>query len=109
MAALKVAGSQLSTKAILGSLLLTWAVATFDQVTHKLTNTASALTKIANFRMTLSSSFLAKDFLHLGMWLWMRHRTRRRIRIGWLSRHGACIFVIATACKKRACAREQHS
>ena len=41
MAALKVVGSQLSTNATLGSLLLTWAVATFVQVTHKPTNTAS--------------------------------------------------------------------
>jgi hypothetical protein len=62
MAALKVAGSQLSTNAILGALLLTWAVATFVQVTHKPTNTASPLAKIANFCMVLSSSFLAKDF-----------------------------------------------
>src|SRR5207249_3003529 len=39
--ALKVAGSQLSTIATLGLLLLTWAVVTFVPVTHKPTNTAS--------------------------------------------------------------------
>src|SRR5262249_12945346 len=59
MAALKVAGSQFSTNATLGSLLLTWAVATLVQVTQKPTNTASPLAQIASFFMaSVSSSFL---------------------------------------------------
>jgi hypothetical protein len=56
MAALKVAGSQLSTSATLGSLLLTWAVATFVQVTHKPTNTASPVAQISNFFMAFVSA-----------------------------------------------------
>jgi hypothetical protein len=49
MLALNVTGSQLSTIATLGSLLFTWADATFVPVIHTPTSTASPLAKIANF------------------------------------------------------------
>jgi hypothetical protein len=65
MAALKVVGSQLSTNATLGSLLLTWAVATFVQVTHKPTNTASPLAKIANFCMRFASTTVLAEISDL--------------------------------------------
>jgi hypothetical protein len=63
--ALKVVGSQLSTNATLGSLLLTWAVATFVKVTHKPTNTASPQAQIANFRMRVASATVLAEISNL--------------------------------------------
>src|SRR5215471_16069485 len=61
MAALKVAGSQLSTNAIFGSLLLTWAFATFVQLAQKTANTARPLAQIANFFMFCLREFFGRD------------------------------------------------
>src|SRR5262245_9825948 len=55
MAALKVAGSQLSTNATLASLLCTWAVVTLAPMAHKPTNTTRPPTNSANLRMFVSS------------------------------------------------------
>jgi hypothetical protein len=56
MLALNVTGSQLSTIATLGSLLFTWADATFVPVIHTPTITASPPAKIANFLVMFLSS-----------------------------------------------------
>jgi hypothetical protein len=52
IALLKVVGSQLSTNAIFGSLLLTWALATLVQVTNKPTDKASPPAKIFFMRLS---------------------------------------------------------
>jgi len=56
MAALKVAGSQLSTIATFGSLLSAWAVAIFVPLIYKPTSTARSLAKIANFLVMFAST-----------------------------------------------------
>lgn len=74
-AALNVAGSQLSTNATLASLLLTCAVATFVAATHKPTNTASPVAKIANFGMSL----YLHECLHPGFPLWLPGIRRKSV------------------------------
>src|SRR5690242_12428876 len=66
MAALKVVGSQLSTNATLGSLLLTWAVATLVQVNHEPTKIASPQVQINNFLIHFPSITVC---LRIPIWL----------------------------------------
>src|SRR5262249_2588676 len=66
-AALKVAGSQLSTIATVEPLLRSRAVPTSVQVTHKPTTKASPLAKIATFCMRLASTTASQPSDRLGL------------------------------------------